>query len=63
MDKHTLHGKAKQMKGGVKENIGEALDDRELQAQGAGDRAKGKLQEGFGKMKEAAREGERKLRH
>lgn len=63
MDKHTIQGKGKQFKGSVKENIGDALDDRELQSEGMGDRVKGKVQEGFGKVKEAVREGERKLRH
>ena len=63
MDKHTIQGKAKQISGSAKQKIGDALDDRELQARGTADRAEGKVQEGLGKTKEAIREGERKLRH
>jgi len=43
-----VEGKFDQAKGSVKENVGRAIDDRDLEAEGSADRAGGKLQEGFG---------------
>lgn len=41
-----LKGKAKQVKGRVKEGLGKATDDRAMQDEGQRDRVEGKLQEG-----------------
>jgi uncharacterized protein YjbJ (UPF0337 family) len=41
-----LKGKAKQVKGRVKEGLGKATGDRAMQDEGQRDRVKGKVQEG-----------------
>ena len=46
-----VEGKFDQAKGSVKETVGRAIDDRDLEAEGSADRAGGKLQEGFGTAK------------
>jgi uncharacterized protein YjbJ (UPF0337 family) len=57
MNKDELKGKAKQAKGTVKEKAGELTDSPDLQAEGAVDRAGGKVQEGFGAAKRKVSEG------
>jgi uncharacterized protein YjbJ (UPF0337 family) len=47
-NKDEMEGKWDQAKGTVKENVGRALDDRDLETEGQADRAGGNLQEGFG---------------
>ena len=47
-NKDEIEGKFDQAKGSVKETVGRAIDDRDLEAEGSGDRAGGKVQEGFG---------------
>jgi uncharacterized protein YjbJ (UPF0337 family) len=47
-NKDEVKGKLDQAKGTVKENVGRALDDEELESEGAADRAGGNVQEGFG---------------
>jgi uncharacterized protein YjbJ (UPF0337 family) len=46
-----VEGKFDQAKGAVKENVGRAIDDREMESDGAADRAGGKIQEGYGEAK------------
>lgn len=46
-----MEGKWDQTKGRVKEGLGRALDDEDLEAEGAADRAGGNIQEGYGKAK------------
>ncbi|HKG21306.1 MAG TPA: CsbD family protein [Blastocatellia bacterium] len=43
-----MEGKWDQTKGAVKENVGRAIDDRDMETEGQADRAKGNVQEGFG---------------
>ncbi len=50
-NKDEVEGKFDQAKGAVKENVGRAIDDREMESEGAADRAGGKVQEGFGTAK------------
>ena len=50
-NKDEVEGKFDQAKGAVKENVGRAIDDRDMEAEGAADRAGGNLQEGFGTAK------------
>lgn len=50
-NKDEMEGKFDRAKGSVKENVGRALDDRDLEAEGAADRAKGNVQEGWGTAK------------
>lgn len=47
-NKDEMEGKWDQAKGAVKENVGRAAGDREMESEGAGERAGGHLQEGFG---------------
>jgi uncharacterized protein YjbJ (UPF0337 family) len=50
-NKDEIEGKFDQAKGAVKENVGQAVDDREMESEGAADRAGGHLQEGYGTAK------------
>jgi uncharacterized protein YjbJ (UPF0337 family) len=47
-NKDEVEGKFDQAKGAVKENVGHAIDDREMESEGQGDRAGGNIREGFG---------------
>jgi uncharacterized protein YjbJ (UPF0337 family) len=57
MNKDELKGKANQLKGAAKQKAGELTDSPELQGEGVADRAKGKVQEGFGAAKRKVSEG------
>jgi uncharacterized protein YjbJ (UPF0337 family) len=46
-----MEGKWDQAKGKVKESVGRAIDDDELEAEGRADHAGGKVEEGFGKAR------------
>ncbi len=50
-NRDELEGKFDQAKGKVKEGVGRALDDRDLEAEGNADHAGGEVQEGFGKVR------------
>jgi uncharacterized protein YjbJ (UPF0337 family) len=50
-NKDEIEGKFDQAKGKTKETIGRAIDDEELEAEGAADHAAGKVSEGFGKAR------------
>ena len=52
MDKDEIKGKAEQAKGYVKEKLGEATNDPDLEAEGTADRAAGKVREGYGEVKD-----------
>jgi uncharacterized protein YjbJ (UPF0337 family) len=43
-----VKGKLNQAKGNVKETVGRAIDDREMEREGQADNVGGKLQEGVG---------------
>ena len=47
-NKDEIEGKFDQVKGTVKEKIGDATDNPRLEDEGAADRAGGNIQEGFG---------------
>jgi uncharacterized protein YjbJ (UPF0337 family) len=47
-NRDEIEGKLDQAKGAIKENVGDAIDDERMQAEGAADRAEGNVQEGFG---------------
>jgi uncharacterized protein YjbJ (UPF0337 family) len=51
MNRDEIRGKAEKAKGYIKEETGEAINDPDLEAEGRGERAAGKLREGFGKTK------------
>jgi uncharacterized protein YjbJ (UPF0337 family) len=50
-NKDEVEGKFDQAKGAVKENVGRAVGDTEMESEGAADRAGGNIQEGFGTAK------------
>jgi len=50
-NRDELEGKFDQAKGNVKEGVGKAINDRDLEAEGDADRASGNIQEGFGTAK------------
>ena len=47
-NKDEVEGKFDQAKGAVKENVGRATNDPDLESEGQADRAGGNLREGFG---------------
>lgn len=50
-NKDEVKGKLDQAKGTVKETVGGALGDRDMEAEGQADRASGNVQEGYGTAK------------
>jgi len=56
MDKDEIKGKAKDVAGRVQRQVGEWTGDEEQQAKGLGKQAEGKIQNAFGKVKDAARD-------
>ena len=52
-DKDRIKGAAKDLGGKIKETAGKATGDKRLQAEGMADQAVGKVQNAFGKAKDA----------
>ncbi len=50
-NRDELEGKFDQAKGKVKETVGRALNERDLEAEGNADQAGGELKEGFGNVR------------
>jgi uncharacterized protein YjbJ (UPF0337 family) len=50
-NKNEIEGKFDQAKGNVKETVGKAVNDRELQDEGTADRVSGNIEEGVGKAR------------
>ena len=48
MNKDQVEGKAKEIKGRVKQGVGDVLDDEKLHDEGVADEAEGEVQKGFG---------------
>jgi uncharacterized protein YjbJ (UPF0337 family) len=59
MDKDRISGSAKQAKGAIKESAGKLTGDAKLQAEGAADKAAGKVQNAMGGAKDAIRDSSR----
>ena len=55
-NKDEIKGKGNQVKGAVKDKVGEAIGNPDLEASGEADRAKGETQEQFGKARRKAGE-------
>jgi uncharacterized protein YjbJ (UPF0337 family) len=55
MDKDRINGSANQAKGAIKEVAGKITGDAKLKAEGAADKAKGKIQNAVGGAKDALR--------
>jgi len=51
MNKDELEGKAKEIKGRVKQGVGDLTDDEKLKNEGVADEAEGDVQKGFGKAR------------
>src|SRR4051794_23314569 len=60
MNSDRATGSAKQLKGAVKEIIGNALGDAKLQAEGKSDKAEGKVQNAVGGLKDKLEGSERR---
>jgi uncharacterized protein YjbJ (UPF0337 family) len=56
MDKDRIEGSANQAKGAVKQAAGKMTGDAKLQAEGAADKRKGKMQNAVGGAKDALRD-------
>ena len=56
MDKDRIEGSATQAKGAIKQAAGKVTGDTKLQAEGAADKTKGKLQNAVGGAKDALRD-------
>jgi uncharacterized protein YjbJ (UPF0337 family) len=56
MNEDRAKGSAEQVKGGVKETVGNVTGDQKMQAEGKGDKAKGKLQNAVGGVKDAVKD-------
>jgi uncharacterized protein YjbJ (UPF0337 family) len=60
MDKDRTKGAAKQAKGSVKEQAGKLTGDKKTQAEGAAEKAGGKVQNTVGSAKDAIRDAVKK---
>jgi uncharacterized protein YjbJ (UPF0337 family) len=56
MDKDRIKGSAHEVKGAVKEAVGKVIGDKKIQAEGAGEKAAGKVQNAVGGAKDAVRD-------
>jgi uncharacterized protein YjbJ (UPF0337 family) len=56
MDKDRIKGAGDQAKGAVKEAVGKVTGDAKLQAEGQGDKLKGKLENDAGGARDAVRD-------
>jgi len=56
MDKDRVEGKIEDVKGRVKRQVGEWTGDEKAQSEGAAEQVKGKIQNAWGKMKDAGRD-------
>ncbi|HWR34612.1 MAG TPA: CsbD family protein [Clostridia bacterium] len=60
MDKDRIKGKMEDVKGRVERQVGEWTGDEEAQAEGMKDQAKGKIENAWGKTKDAVRDATEK---
>lgn len=51
MNRNEIDGKVDQLKGNIKEKVGEATNDERLRDEGVADQAAGEVEEGFGKAR------------
>jgi uncharacterized protein YjbJ (UPF0337 family) len=51
MDKHQIKGRVREAAGKIKEETGEALDDRTLRTKGVVEKGVGKIQSKYGDLK------------
>ena len=55
-NKDEVKGKAKQIKGAIKDKVGEVTNNPSLEAEGEAERLEGKVQEKIGKARRKVRE-------
>lgn len=55
MNKDRMKGAGKQAQGSVKDTVGKATGNKDMQAEGKADKAGGKAQSTFGKIKDKIR--------
>jgi uncharacterized protein YjbJ (UPF0337 family) len=60
MDKNRIVGAAYEVKGGVKETVGKVTGDAKTQAEGATEKAAGKVQNAAGGAKDTVRDAVKK---
>jgi len=53
MDEDRMEGSGKKLKGDIKQGVGKATGDQKMQSEGAADKAKGKIQNAVGGIKDA----------
>jgi uncharacterized protein YjbJ (UPF0337 family) len=63
MDKDRVEGKVKDAAGRVQRQVGEWTNDEEAQAKGTAKQVEGKVQNTWGKMKDAARDAADETKH
>ena len=51
MNKDQFKGRAKEISGKIKKNVGDATDNPDTEAEGAGEEVEGKVQKTFGDLK------------
>ena len=56
MNKEQISGKADELKGRVKEKVGEATNNPDTQAEGLVDQGKGKIKQTYGDVKEEVKD-------
>lgn len=56
MNKDQVQGRIDQVKGNVKEEIGQILDDKDMEVEGLIEKNVGKFQSGFGDLAEDVKE-------
>jgi len=61
MDKDTIKGKMKDVGGRIERQAGEWTDNPKMQGEGAAKQVEGKVQNAFGKVKDAGRDAKNKL--
>ena len=60
-NKEEIKGKGKQIKGAVKDKVGEMINDPEMEAEGEAERVAGKVQENVGKVRRKTGEAVEKV--
>lgn len=63
MDSDRIKGKADDMAGRVKRQVGEWTGDKETEAEGAAQQVKGKVENAWGKTKDAVKDAVKKTEH
>lgn len=56
VDKERIKGKAEEVKGAIKEQVGKVTGNHETEAEGAAEKNKGKTRDKAGKVKDTARD-------